>query len=638
VLTSREDLPPRSTWDSPDAAAAVSARARRAMAAIRRIERTGAEVHVIAADVAEAQAVRELRDEMITRFGRVDGIIHAAGVAGGGMAEVKDRTAAAEVLRPKIAGTLALRDAFAAQPLDFVVLCSSVTAVAGGFGQVDYCAANAVLDAHAGSDHGWNARVVSVNWGAWSEVGMAAESSAPAAFQAVRRGQRMFPVKHNLLTERHEAADLTWCSGTIGADTHWVVADHRLAEVPALPGTAYLEAARCAFEECQRPPGPGHVVELTDVVLTHPLAVPDGVRAEVRVVLTPGLDGTDFEVVSQVDGTTCVNARGRAAWIAAAPRQAPGLGAIQERCSLGVHKAETHAASRSGLITFGPHWGNLVRVHEGTGEKLAFLSTKAEVEPDPHPWTIHPALLDDALAAGWPEAIEGFLPFSYGRVVIRRSLTDRVWSHLRYRDAGAPDVVSADVTLYDQAGQELLQIEDFCLRKVGGAAVAGTVTAAGAAQAAAAISPAAGAEAFRRLVNAKAAPQVVVCAVSIDAAIAASRQADYAAVVQPDLGASDGAEASEARSDSPAGPGTEREAAVAEIWGKLLGIPAIGVKDDFFDLGGDSLIASQLIAFVRAQFGVRIPMRRFFADPTISGIAALIDELSAPEPVAAQAR
>lgn len=76
-------------------------------------------------------------------------------------------------------------------------------------------------------------------------------------------------------------------------------------------------------------------------------------------------------------------------------------------------------------------------------------------------------------------------------------------------------------------------------------------------------------------------------------------------------------------------PVTEREVAVAEIWGKLLGDHAIGVRDDFFNMGGDSLIASQLIAFVRARFGVRVPMRRFLADPTISGLAAHIDELCA---------
>ena len=647
VLTSREGLPPRASWDAPGTIAAASARARRAMEAIRRMEDAGADVHVIAADIADPTSIEVLRDEVITRFGRIAGIIHAAGVAGGGMAEVKDRDAAQAVLRPKLAGTLALRDAFAGKVDDFVVLCSSVTAVAGGFGQVDYCAANAFLDAHAGSDHGWKTRVVSVNWGAWDEVGMAAESSAPEAFLALRRGRKVVPMKHNLLTERHVEGDLTWCSGMVSADTHWLVADHRIAGVPVLPGTAYLEAARCAFEECRPAPDRGHVVELRDVVFSQPLAVPDGSTAEVRVVLTSGADGTDFEVISHLNGATRAHARGSVAWIVPAQEQAPVLSAIKQRCVAGERDGDGQAISRSGLITFGSHWGNLVRVHDGAGEELALLALKEDAGLDPHPWTIQPALLDEALASGWPDTTEAFLPLGYGRVVIRRRLPARIWSHLRYLDSGAADMLAADATLYDEEGNELLHVEDFYMRKTDGGSIAETVAASGSQEPAGdppslageAISPATGAEAFRRLVDAAITPQVVVSAVGIEAAIKVSRRADFSAVEHEGLAAGDGQQPDVMSPDWPAGSPTKREAAVTEIFASLLGSHAIGRTDNFFDLGGDSLLASQIIAIVRAQLGVRIPLRRFFADPTIAGIVALIDELCAtPNAAGADAR
>jgi acyl carrier protein len=244
-------------------------------------------------------------------------------------------------------------------------------------------------------------------------------------------------------------------------------------------------------------------------------------------------------------------------------------------------------------------------------------------------------------------------------------------------------MLAADATLYDEAGQELLQVEDFYMRKVDAASIAGTVTAGGSEEPAAsaispdgsaispdastispdadaispdasaispdasaispdasaispdadAISPAAGAEAFRRLVNAKITPQIVVSAMSIDAAIAASRRADYAALARQGV-AGDAAANGEMSPVGAAGSQTEREAAVAEILHRLLGTREIGLTDDFFDVGGDSLLASQFIAFVRGQFGIRIPLRRFFADPTITGIAALIDELFAAPPAA----
>ncbi|MEE3922326.1 SDR family NAD(P)-dependent oxidoreductase [Micromonospora sp. BRA006-A] len=149
VLLARSGLPERDEWDAHLAVHGGADRAGRAIAAIRRMEAAGAEVLVLAADVTDADDLRRVRDEAERRFGGLDGIVHAAGLPGGGMAEVKDRDEARRVLAPKLAGTPALARVFGDLPLDFVVLCSSITAVIGGFGQVDYCAANNFLDAFA---------------------------------------------------------------------------------------------------------------------------------------------------------------------------------------------------------------------------------------------------------------------------------------------------------------------------------------------------------------------------------------------------------------------------------------------------------------------------------------------------------
>lgn len=180
VLTSRTGLSPRAEWDSR-MAEGTGSRTGRAIAAVRRMEQAGATVHVAAVDVTDVDALRRLRDG--GPAAGLNGIVHAAGVPGGGMLAVRERSDAAAVLAPKLRGTLALHAAFGDAPLDFVVLCSSTTALSGGVGQADYCAANAFLDAYARSTHGWSARVVSVNWGGWSQVGMAAETTAPAALR-----------------------------------------------------------------------------------------------------------------------------------------------------------------------------------------------------------------------------------------------------------------------------------------------------------------------------------------------------------------------------------------------------------------------------------------------------------------------
>lgn len=92
----------------------------------------------------------------------------------------RERASVEQVFAPKLCGTRNLLDVLKGDPLDFVLLCSSLTAITGGFGQVDYCAANCFLDAlAAGASRRGDLPVLSVNWDAWRGVGMAAGQKLP---------------------------------------------------------------------------------------------------------------------------------------------------------------------------------------------------------------------------------------------------------------------------------------------------------------------------------------------------------------------------------------------------------------------------------------------------------------------------
>ena len=72
------------------------------------------------------------------------------------------------------------------------------------------------------------------------------------------------------------------------------------------------------------------------------------------------------------------------------------------------------------------------------------------------------------------------------------------------------------------------------------------------------------------------------------------------------------------------------EEALVGIWGELLGRDRIGVRDNFFELGGHSLFATQLLARLRDTFAAEPTLRDFLDDPTVAGLARLIErELSA---------
>src|SRR5260370_560378 len=79
-------------------------------------------------------------------------------------------------------------------------------------------------------------------------------------------------------------------------------------------------------------------------------------------------------------------------------------------------------------------------------------------------------------------------------------------------------------------------------------------------------------------------------------------------------------------------PGTELEGGVAAVWEQLFGIEGIGILDDFFELGGHSLLAIQLIARLRDTFGVDLPVKELFDDPTVAGLAGSIRELQRDTP------
>jgi amino acid adenylation domain-containing protein len=73
-------------------------------------------------------------------------------------------------------------------------------------------------------------------------------------------------------------------------------------------------------------------------------------------------------------------------------------------------------------------------------------------------------------------------------------------------------------------------------------------------------------------------------------------------------------------------PRTPDETAIAALWGDLLGVEDAGVNDNFFDLGGHSLLGTQLVARLRELFRVDVPVRLLFDHPTIAGLAFAIRE------------
>lgn len=174
VLTGRTLLPERSQWDAllnGDSSSTIAARLR----TVLELEALGAEVLPLTADVADEVQMRGAIQETELKFGTINGVIHAAGIAGGESIAARTKAGAESVFRPKVDGARVLARLFSSHTLDFFVCCSSVQSLIGDYGQSDYCAASAFLDTFAYSLRTSGAQpCLSVNWDTWRDVGMAA--------------------------------------------------------------------------------------------------------------------------------------------------------------------------------------------------------------------------------------------------------------------------------------------------------------------------------------------------------------------------------------------------------------------------------------------------------------------------------
>ncbi len=75
---------------------------------------------------------------------------------------------------------------------------------------------------------------------------------------------------------------------------------------------------------------------------------------------------------------------------------------------------------------------------------------------------------------------------------------------------------------------------------------------------------------------------------------------------------------------APVPPRTPLERALAAIWSEVLGLPQISVHDDFFDIGGHSLLAAQVVARLRDRLGIEVPLRQMFETPSVASFASAV--------------
>ena len=641
VLLARTALPPRNDWANWVRQHGSHDATSRRIAAIEKLEALGGHVMVAVADVSNVEEMRGAIEQVQMRFGPVNGVIHAAGVIADEPLMTKNPATVEDVFTPKIHGVQVLDQIFKDGDLDFLVLFSSSSTVTGPAGQIDYVAANEYLNAYAKARAGQKTKVLALNWGIWAEVGMAAEAlgvreaepdqtEVPVAPPLL--GMASFDREGNRVFRRDLSVD------------DWIVGEHRTRNNEALlPGTGFLEIAAQALEAQGETDG----FEVRNLYFLRPFDVPTQGTREMRISLTRSDLGYDLKVqgAREVDGRQGFedNAQAEVCLIPLGDAGQVDLKALEARCET-IEEAPEGRSLRSpqeAHLNFGEHWRVLRRTALGRNEGVAHLRlAEGLAEPGYH---LHPGLLD--LATGWAmQLIDGYepghlwVPVSYGSVRVYRDLPGAVVSWVRNTSANRADdgAASFDVTICDEQGNVCVEVHNFTIRQlqkdvslinVPKASDLSFPDAEAVRHASPAeerlkhnvsqgIRPEEGAEAFVRALKMDL-KQVVISSLPLSdlvlqAEAGSTEEIEAQTFQRPEL---------DTEFVPPEGPIEEK---LEQFWGGLLGVERVGAEDNFFDLGGHSLIAVRLFAMVKKEWAVDFPISILFEAPTIRACAKMI--------------
>jgi acyl carrier protein len=546
------------------------------------------------------------------KFGTIDGVFHAAGVLDDGPLLLKTAQSVDRVLAPKIRGTLVLEEALRDVPLQCFVLFSSISSVLPIAGQVDYAAANAFLDAFALSRKG---PFIAINWEAWRDAGMAARSAT------------LHPM---LQTRTLNTPEETVYASQFSPAQMWMLAEHSLnvggERRALLPGTGYLEMAAAAFSRGSRQ----GAVEFRDVFFLAPLIVDIGESREVRLRLkpeeSPDRGAQRFSVFSK-SSAWIEHSTGIVAHIHAPPLVRVDRAALLARCQeQEIVFDDQHRTRQERQLDFGPRWRSLRRVLLGNGEGIAEIELDEKFAADTSGFRLHPALLDLATGAalylipGYEHSGDLFLPICYEKARFFQALPVRFRSHMRLHQKGKSrgEIAVFDITLFDEQDQVLAEIEGFAMRRITNPAGALVQNPSATSdvhvkservfeERRAGIATYDGVRALTTILTTRTPGSVIVTSRELQEFAPGSPAASVAAAPLPN--------------PVVAPPTEDVEATLALWWKELLGVKQVEPQDDFFAIGGHSLVGVRLLARIKKTYRVDLQLADLFEARTLQQIA-----------------
>jgi polyketide synthase PksN len=248
--------------------------------------------------------------------------------------------------------------------------------------------------------------------------------------------------------------------------------DHHVANIPTLPGVAYLELARKAGESAAGM----KVQKIKNVIWVSPIAVQNSTSKEVFVELKPSEATVRFEVFSNDEkGNKVLHSQGTLLYAArqgtAEEPEYIDLEAIRARCRKVIEGNDAYPLFKSFGLNLGPSFQVLQEVYKGKDEILGALKLPGFRESDLECMVLQPSLVDGSLQAGMAaqlgdKAEEMFVPYSIGEVEILHPLQSKCFSYVteaKEVQKGKKEnsrVLKTNVLIVDETGKVLVKIRE----------------------------------------------------------------------------------------------------------------------------------------------------------------------------------
>lgn len=653
IWTGRNPLPEREEWEKILSDENTKASLRDKIMTIKQIEDLGSVVQYYDVGVTDFLKMKYVLEHVITKFGKINGVIHSAGIAGGGVIALKEKEDAQSVILPKVKGTLILKELLKDKELDFITLFSSITAILGEAGRVDYISANAFMDA-AANKSGFlhkTAAVTSVNWGQWGLVGMAADWQVE---KNIKKSivSKDIPLSHSVV---NNPIDITLVSSedenqktyfiNVNPDDHWIFNEHLLTGIPAMVGTSYIET----LVKWQARENPEGRLKIKNAKFVSPLMIMKNMPRALYLFIekktetsykfifrstgTPDLEVSKREWKDHFEGELNLDYEQTYSII--------NLESISE--TMAVQKHHPHQltikdSNNKPTLQYSKRWDCKKTTFAGKKEWLTKLILDEEFMDDLSHFYIHPAIMDVATSAHFMHmnSTNSFLPFSYGEVNLYHPFESELYSHATLAENKDSDdnFLIFDFKIYNNEGRLIMKILNYSFIKIA------TLSKENAFQDTpslkhlpeaeeADILPDEGKIVLEDLLNNKEIPQIIVYTKDLETDFNESKISYLRRKLHDKIKNKERAIDIDDRPDLDipyAAPENEIEKSIGLIWTGILGINKIGINDSFISLGGNSLLAIQVVSGIKEEFNVEIATDEFVNNSTILKLSELVLE------------